>query len=292
MVFNVVSFEIEERIAPFEGHSGNSLGDVRWVQVVPVVDGIRVVLPGMFDAPLAWCIPLKGTHEESLFTCACGVSECAGYMHSVHVVCSSDTVQWKFPQEKPYTHHLASHFPHADKMHWTFDALQYQRALAGVRQSILDLEASRPDCPVVLDDGGYEDALPPPIAEWLDRVELRLRTYFRRKERDIQLYGPWWESDVHVATERVEFSIRMRHVLDVAATIALAQMDAVADTLEQQTREDWLAQSSRVLRLETVPLLVQSIPFDMLESYGWLSPVEQRDAMANAWPHARIRVTP
>ena len=188
----VLSFRLDHKVAPFEGYSGVVAGDVRWTSVIPMVDGVPVPLPGMFDAVLAWNMHKEGRYDEPLFTCSCGVAECAGYHNSMGVVITNDTVEWIFPMEHPYLSRLSPLFGEGAPMAWVFDRGAYTQALVDLRRAILELEATQPEAPIVLDDGGRYADLPDPIALRMEAEDKQLQTYFQKRELDILPHPKEW----------------------------------------------------------------------------------------------------
>lgn len=290
VVCPVLSFRLDHKVAPFDGHSGEVLGDVRWTSVIPMVDGVSIPLPGMFDALLAWNMRKEGRYDEPLFTCSCGVPECAGYHNGMQVVISGDTVEWVFPMEHPYRSGLSSFFEEGTPMTWVFDRVMYTQVLTNLRRAILDLEATQPEAPVVLDDGSRLDSLPAPIALRMEAEDKQLQTYFQKRERDVKMYGNWLHTEVHATCEATHFEVLVPRLLDVAAHLAMTQMEVVSDEAVRVRRDAWITEASQRLTPESAIALAASIPFQELEDYGWMPLADKKNAFARAWPHVDLRV--
>ena len=286
---SVLSFRLDHKVAPFEGYSG-VVGDVRWTSVIPMVDGVPVPLPGMFDAVLAWNMHKEGRYDEPLFTCSCGVAECAGYHNSMGVVITNDTVEWIFPMEHPYLSRLSPLFGEGAPMAWVFDRGAYTQALVDLRRAILELEATQPEAPIVLDDGGRYADLPDPIALRMEAEDKQLQTYFQKRERDARMYGAWLRSEVHGTWGATHFEVLVPRLLDVAADIAMTQMEVVAEEMERSRREAWIAEASQSLTPDGILALASSIPFQELDEYGWMPQPEHKSAFARAWPEVNLRL--
>lgn len=68
--------------------------------------------------------------EFNLYTCSCGVPECAGYYEPIQQYTNDDIVTWKFPEKSPYI---------IDKQIYNFEKKRIFSTLTEIKEHILNL---------------------------------------------------------------------------------------------------------------------------------------------------------
>ena len=123
-----------------------------------------------------------------------------------------------------------------------------------------------------------------------DALDLHLKEEASRILGDARMYGAWLRAEVHGTWGSTHFEVLVPRLLDVAADIAMTQMEVVAEEMERSRREAWIAEASQSLTPDGILALASSIPFQELDEYGWMPQPEHKSAFARAWPEVNLRL--
>lgn len=158
----ILSFAIETNEGDFHGHQdygSETATRVPHALVKLLVDGTEPLLSRAerpFDAIVAVGFE-DDEGERDLYTCACGVPECAGLHEGVRVAFSGDQVTWRFPLRTyvgRFNPEFAKRHGIAEKrqgylepkgcFELRFDRQQYLEALHGLGRTLSNLAKSSP----------------------------------------------------------------------------------------------------------------------------------------------------
>lgn len=138
---HVLSFDIVHSTTPLEFVDGN----YELITVTAKVDGRSPFQSGgdLFDALE---VLAQGTEPGELFiyTCSCGVSECAGIWDETRLESDACCVRWRLPRD-PFDERLDARWPReGGEVVIEFERTQYEKSLAGLLERLEALASQYP----------------------------------------------------------------------------------------------------------------------------------------------------
>lgn len=109
-------------------------GNIEQYNVEVLLNGVSLSRSLFSFEVLATASP-KCLHTKfGLYTCSCGVPECAGYMDEITLDKTDNTVSWVFPEEAGYS---------PEKQVYVFDRVEYEKEIEALYALMLDLETKK-----------------------------------------------------------------------------------------------------------------------------------------------------
>lgn len=261
---------------------------VCYASVTPVIDGVAIETPWIFDTLRILALRRNGLHELDMFTCSCGVAGCIGIHDSTYIDVDKNLVQWRFPRKAPFLGSFNSkYFVDATlPFVWTFQRTAYLDSLDALQDQLQLLEDQYKHVSLRLTSDPEED-----VPESIIQAIATEKNHLRRWSRDLQTYKKRWKSldgayvEIMLGEERAE--VMVASIFQGAAERALgydapcSDIDAFID--EQIDRFE----SSHQSILDSIKTLPWS---DVLE-YGHITSYTSTPAptLATAWPFVDTR---
>lgn len=288
--YDELKWSITPLLGPWndEDSDGNAtyLGDVCYAEVRPIVNGLLLDTPWMFDTLEVMFHAREGLHALDMFTCSCGIAGCAGIHNHMFIRVEPTMVYWQFPREEPFLRNFVpKHFAVLDKrLAWCFERKAYANAIASLKKQLQNLEEVHKHV-ALWPQPDYMVSLPPKIANVLLQRKKQFDEFVRNEMRERAIWGTFYDGLVEITVSEETVELSPQQIIFV-----LGEHLFFEDFEDTEKQKIWEQEQIQQLAMDPGKLieLIKMAPWSTWENEVHFKKEELKEIAENQWPNVRM----